>query len=300
MKTQMTIPYFTIDAPYELAYRNNGTSSPARPHTHNALEIYLTMSDLPDVLLDDTVSSVSKGSLIIIPPHHVHQLFNQKLTIYERYVLNINSDWLYTVLGAGSGLMPYADPAFSPAILRLSPTGLTGLCSQLDHYLQLHPQPSLSAYADFFSLPSILDSRIQHGLQASSTGQRSISQSQKNINEVMAFINRHLTEPLTLESIAAEFYLNKDYLGRLFKEHTHATIGHYISVQRANLAQTMLAEGRTVTEVQELLGFSSYAYFFKFFKKMTGISPSQYRKDNTMPLSHSPSPHSKKGTAACV
>ena len=56
MKTQMTIPYFTIDAPYELAYRNNGTSSPARPHTHNALEIYLTMSDLPDVLLDDTVS----------------------------------------------------------------------------------------------------------------------------------------------------------------------------------------------------------------------------------------------------
>ena len=109
MKTQMTIPYFTIDAPYELAYRNNGTSSPARPHTHNALEIYLTMSDLPDVLLDDTVSSVSKGSLIIIPPHHVHQLFNQKLTIYERYVLNINSDWLYTVLGAGSG----DPPAFS-------------------------------------------------------------------------------------------------------------------------------------------------------------------------------------------
>ena len=41
MKTQMTIPYFTIDAPYELAYRNNGTSSPARPHTHNALEICL-------------------------------------------------------------------------------------------------------------------------------------------------------------------------------------------------------------------------------------------------------------------
>ena len=162
MKTQMTIPYFTIDAPYEQAYRNNGTSSPARPHTHNALEIYLTMSDLPDVLLDDTVSSVSKGSLIIIPPHHVHQLFNQKLTIYERYVLNINSDLLYTVLGAGSGLMPFAVPAFSPAILRLSPSGLTGLCSQLDHYLQLHPQPSLSAYADFFSLLTVQNVRLCH------------------------------------------------------------------------------------------------------------------------------------------
>ena len=120
MKTQMTIPYFTIDAPYELAYRNNGTSSPARPHTHNALEIYLTMSDLPDVLLDDTVSSVSKGSLIIIPPHHVHQLFNQKLTIYERYVLNINRDWLYcpwsrfrTHALCRSGFLSCDPPAFS-------------------------------------------------------------------------------------------------------------------------------------------------------------------------------------------
>ena len=117
MKTQMTIPYFTIDAPYELAYRNNGTSSPARPHTHNALEIYLTMSDLPDVLVDDTVSSVSKGSLIIIPPHHVHQLFNQKLTIYERYVLNINSDWPWsrfrTHALCRSGFLSCDPPAFS-------------------------------------------------------------------------------------------------------------------------------------------------------------------------------------------
>lgn len=288
MKNESAIPYFTIEFPYEIAYRHSGTSSPAKPHTHNALELYLTLSDLPDVLLDDTVSGVSKGSLIIIPPHHVHQLFNQKLTIYERYIISVNSDWLHTVLGAGSGLLPYADTSFSPTILGLSPSELGGLCSQLNHYLQLHPQHSLSAYADFFSLLSTLDARIQHGLRVNSVGERSISQSQKHVNEIMAFINRHLTEPLTLDSIAAEFYLNKDYLGRLFKEHTHATIGHYISVQRANLAQTMLAEGRTVTDVQESLGFSSYAYFFKFFKKKTGISPSQYRKDNAVFPSHSP------------
>ena len=280
MKNEQTIPYFTIDVPYELAYRNNGTSSPARPHTHNALELYLTLSDLPDVLLDDTVSGVSSGSLIIIPPHHVHQLFNQKLTIYERYILSINSAWLDAVSGADTDFMPYAAPAFSPAIVHLSPSEISSLRNQLDSYLKLHPGFSLSGYADFFSLLSTLDAQIRHGIQAASAGKRSISQSQKNVNEIMAYINRHLAEPLTLESIAAEFYLNKDYLGRLFKEHTHATIGHYISVQRANLAQTMLAEGQTVTEVQEKLGFSSYAYFFKFFKKMTGISPSQYRKDN--------------------
>lgn len=182
--------------------------------------------------------------------------------------------------GADSEFMYYASSASLPAIVQLSVSDVSILREQMDHYLQTHSTPSLFAYADFFSLLGTLDSQIIHGLRKNPAGKRSISQSQKNVNEIISFINRHLTEPLTLDLIAAEFHLNKDYLGRLFKEHTHATIGHYICIQRVNLAQSMLAEGQTVTEVQERLGFSSYAYFFKFFKKMTGISPSHYRKTN--------------------
>lgn len=284
MKNEQIIPYFSVDIPYDIVYKKNKTSTPVKPHTHNALELYFTLTDLPDVLLNDTVSSVSKGALIVIPPHYVHQLFNQKLAVYERYIITINSNWLHTVLGVNSELMYYASSKSLPAIVQLSSSDISILREKLDHYLQLHSKPSLSGYADFFSLLNTLDSQITKGLQKSTTGMLSISRSQKNVNDIIAFINRHLTEPLTLDTIATEFYLNKDYLGRLFKEHTHATIGHYIAVQRANLAQSMLAEGQTVAEVQEKLGFSSYAYFFKFFQKMTGVSPSQYRKNN-MPYS---------------
>ena len=51
------------------------------------------------------------------------------------------------------------------------------------------------------------------------------------------------------------------------------------------MAQLMLSEGQSVSRVQEQLGFTSYAYFFKFFKKMTGISPSHYRKTSLIKLS---------------
>ena len=280
MKAEQIIPYYSVDIPYDIVYRNNSTSCPVKPHTHNALEIYFTLTDLPDVLLNDTVSSVSKGSLIIIPPHYVHQLFNQKLTIYERYIITINSNWLNTVLDKDTELMTYASYTSLPAIVQLSESNISILRDKLDNCLQNQCNSSLSKYADFFSMLSILDDEITKGLHKNFLEKLSISQSQKNVNEIISFINKHLTEPLTLDIIADKFYLNKDYLGRLFKEHTHATIGHYISVQRASLAQNMLAEGQTVSEVQEKLGFSSYAYFFKFFKKMTGISPSQYRKNN--------------------
>lgn len=278
MKNNQTIPYFAFNDTYEVVYRKGSNSYPVNPHTHNALEIYFTLTDLPDVLLDDTVSSVSSGSLIVIPPHYIHQLFNQKLTIYERYIITISSSWLNNVLGVSSTLMPYALASSEPVIINLSPENVNLLRSLLNNYLDRHSKASISDLAGFFSLLNTVDCFITEGLSRTTSTARLISKSQQHVNEIISYINENLTGSLSLENISSHFYLNKDYLNRLFKEHTHATIGHYISMQRTGLAQSMLSDGFTVLEVTEKLGFTSYAYFFKFFKKMTGISPSQYRK----------------------
>ncbi len=105
-----------------------------------------------------------------------------------------------------------------------------------------------------------------------------ISASQQKVNDIISYISDHLVENVTITDIAAHFYLNPDYLARLFKKHMHVSLGHYIVLQRINAAQALLREGMTVREVQEQLGFSSYAYFFHTFKKVTGISPSRYRQ----------------------
>lgn len=272
--------FFAADAPFDIVYRNSGTSFPVKPHTHNALEIYFTLTDLPDVLLNDTVSAVSKGSLIIIPPHNVHQLFNRKLTVYERYIITINSGWLNSTLENAAKLMPYAMQSASPRIIRLSSYDAASLKKMLAAFLENNTEPSILGYSNLFALLGEIDRMINKDLPQQAGNSLTISSAQQKVNDTISYINRHLSEPLTIETIADEFHVNKDYLGRLFKEHTHATIGHYISVQRAGLAQSMLAEGHTVSQVQEALGFTSYAYFFKFFKKMTGISPSRFRRLN--------------------
>ena len=62
MKENLTkqYPFYSVEIPFEVVYRNESTKSPVLPHTHNALEIYFTLSDLPDVLLNNKVSEVSK------------------------------------------------------------------------------------------------------------------------------------------------------------------------------------------------------------------------------------------------
>lgn len=277
MNTNNQIPFFAANAPFEIVYRKGITPSPVKPHTHNALEIYFTLNDLPDVLLNDTVSSVESGSLIIIPPYCVHQLFNTYSNICERYIITINSVWLNHVFSSHPELIAYANQNANFNIIKLSGTEQETLCSLLNQFVTKADTVSLSHYTSFFYLLETVSTIItkQDKMQNSVL---SISSSQQTVNRIIAFINENLTHQLTLDDIASHFYMNKDYMARIFKEHTHASIGHYISLSRANMAQQLLAEGMTVPEVQEVMGFTSYAYFFKFFKKMTGVSPSQYRK----------------------
>lgn len=275
-------PFYSVEIPFEVVYRKESTNYPVLPHTHNAVEIYFTLSDLPDVLLNNTVSKVSKNSLIIIPQNQVHQLFNQKLKTYERYIITINTLWLKKVFSHSQdimdfGLMNYAVSTNQPIIIPLTEQKSTILRTTLEVNYKLFTYKTLFGYTMFFSLLEILDSVIIESLKKQNSIKRQITPAQHKINQIIKFINDNISKPITVQQIADEIHLNKDYMSRIFKEHTHSTLGHYIAVQKTNLAQTMLSQGNTVTQVQEKLGFSSYAYFHKFFKKMTGLSPSKYQ-----------------------
>ena len=61
------ISMFPVAPPFDVAYRNEKAPYPVGPHSHNAAELYFTLTDLPDVLINDTVSAVPAGTLLILP-----------------------------------------------------------------------------------------------------------------------------------------------------------------------------------------------------------------------------------------
>lgn len=273
------IPYYVINEPYELFYKNSTAAYPVGAHTHNAAEIYLTLTDLPDVLLNDTVSKVRRGNLILIPPFCVHQLYHEKNICYERYILNLDIQWLKNVLHPHQELLECLSHAERPQILALPENELSQLTNAFRTFLPQTQERSIESTVAFFSMLSVLDTTVHIARKALPVQSIVITKSQKNVNDIIAYIHQHLETEITLNDIAAHFFLNKDYLSRLFMKHTHTTIGRYITIQRITKAQEYLRDGMTVTQVCDKMGFSSYAYFFKVFKKMTGISPSHYRLD---------------------
>ncbi len=269
---------FAVAAPYDVAYRNNCSSYPVAPHSHNAVELYLTLSHLPDVLLNDTVSEVPAGTLIMIPPFCVHQLFHEANTVYERYILSINSQWLDEVFCGNSTIFCSTQQNSSPLLLSLDTTQKRALSKQLDALLSFSDVTSPASMASLFNLLATLDKMIAK-LSPENNQTFPISDSQNMVNHMIAYIQEHIYENISVTDLAKHFFLHPDYLSRLFKKHAHTTISNYISLQKIATAERLLREGKTVSEVQERLNYSSYAYFFKSFQKTVGISPSKYRAE---------------------
>lgn len=267
---------FPIAAPFDMAYRKGLIDHPVGPHSHDAAEIYYTLSDLPDVLLNDTVSAVPAGTLIIIPPYCVHQLYHESGALQERYILSINILWLNHVFCKAEDTLCYLKEGSEPLFVSPDSSQAANWQHGMNRLLSYHSYHSPEALACFFQLLTTLNQMVgelsirNHTLPTSS--------GQKKTNEIIAYIQEHIYENLTVGELASHFYLHPDYLSRLFKNHAHISISHYITLQKITTAQTLLREGHTVAQVQEMLGYSSYAYFFKSFQKNTGLSPSKYRE----------------------
>ncbi len=100
-----------------------------------------------------------------------------------------------------------------------------------------------------------------------------------HIIDVLAYINDHLSEAISVDDIAAALKLNKSYLCSLFKKETGITVGTYIEDRKDSYARDYLINTNTpFIDIANSLGYKSYSYFIKIFKKRNGITPSAYRK----------------------
>ena len=85
---------------------------------------------------------------------------------------------------------------------------------------------------------------------------------------------------ISLDQLAQKFHVSKQHLIRLFKQEYGITPYEYVLNRRVGLAQSLLKKtGLSVREIAEQLNFCDGAYFTEFFRKHTGMTPLQFRKE---------------------
>lgn len=97
---------------------------------------------------------------------------------------------------------------------------------------------------------------------------------------VIDYIEAHLGEDIRLAELAAETGLSPHHFGKAFKASLGKPPCQYVAERRINKAKEMLlADHMSITEIALSLGYSSHSHFCDVFRRVTGTTPSQFRKD---------------------
>lgn len=106
------------------------------------------------------------------------------------------------------------------------------------------------------------------------------SSSHETYDKIIEYIKTNYNKSISLNSIAETFYMNTNYLGQFIKKHTGQTFNQYINNLRIEQAKRVLSKQPDIklNELAHSIGYADSQYFSKVFRKITGFTPTQYKK----------------------
>lgn len=100
----------------------------------------------------------------------------------------------------------------------------------------------------------------------------------ETIQKVCQWLDKHLDDTGNLDRIACRFGLSRSLLTREFRRHTSTSIVEYITIRRLQKAGTLLASSdKSITEAAFESGFPSITNFYRRFKGLYGVTPTEFR-----------------------
>ena len=109
------------------------------------------------------------------------------------------------------------------------------------------------------------------------TGPQNVEQPEL-LEEVLAYMERHLSEKMTVPAVAQRFFVSERKISQTFREKMGVSFHCCLTQRRLIAAKNLIAEGLGLERVSEQVGFLDYSSFYRAFKQEFGISPRQYRK----------------------
>ncbi len=100
------------------------------------------------------------------------------------------------------------------------------------------------------------------------------------VNEAINYIEENLERKISIDNLCNKFHVSKNYLYEAFKANLNNTVTGYINEVRIQRAKKLLEQtDLSVYQIAEKVGVENYTYFCKLFKKLSGTTPTEYRKN---------------------
>ena len=106
------------------------------------------------------------------------------------------------------------------------------------------------------------------------------NEDKNSIDKVVRYIEEHYQEELSLQQLSEYAHLSKNYFANLFKKEVGESFVEYVTRIRMDKAKLLLESTELkISQIGPMVGITDSKYFSKVFKKITGISPLEYREN---------------------
>lgn len=252
-------------------------------HTHDYYEIYIFQSGSVKVSVENHIFNVKQGDIIVIPPFTIHQLHpinpNQ---MYQRIFMHITIPCLASFQFNQYSLLSPLQMAIKEKHYHFHVSDENEYNRIVDAMFQIYRSKTENYFGkEMLNRSRILEimTLINKYIIMDITPHKT-THVNPVIEEILAYVNEHYNEPLTLNDISNQFFINKFTLTKLFKKQTALTFHNYVVLKRISMAKQKIMEGVLPSEVYYQVGFNDYSTFYRCFEKTEGISPKEFSSRN--------------------
>lgn len=252
-------------------------------HFHPFYEILILLGKECDHLIEGSPLHMQTNDMVLLAPSRLHKSVYPKGEASKRIVISFMfpDDYFGHAETYKEILSPFDEKI---PIFRFEPEERRKLFNILNELFSYSAGPKYSGndldsfyihtkFQEFlFTLYSIKDKNIYKD----DTTYNSI---ERKIYDITSYIHANYSEELSLESLAEQFYISPCYLSHQFKTVTHFNLMNYIQMTRIrNVEYKLTSTNEKISDIAESCGFTSFSQFNRIFKKITGISPSDFRR----------------------
>ena len=238
-------------------------------HTHPFTELFFVVKGKGTFLFKDCSYSIEPGDLVMIPPYVEHTEKSSELSRLEYYVVGVDG---VSFLDGETSAGPQVFHDFNDCSIT------SGLFSQMLYEARHHTLGSNSICQKFLE---ILILRITRKYQLIPVSSSSAKMS-KECAQIKEFLDSNYAEHITLDTLTALTHMNKYYLAHSFTKFAGMSPIQYLNSKRLNTACLLLkGTDHSISDIAVSTGFSSQSYFTQIFKKNLGLTPIQYRKEES-------------------
>ncbi len=248
-----------------------------RCHYHRVYEIYYMNKGERYYFIKDKLYHIKDGDMVFISPNEIHATLNVKNGLVDRMLVNFDKTFIQESARMFDDINFFEVFEENIAIVTFENKERLAVEKLLsDITKEYEGQNSLAKQR--LMLLELLRQVNENKARLGENGLPGPSYVHKTITDVIGYINNNYELDLTLENVSNKFFISPCYLSRTFKRTVNVSFVDYINNVRVMEAKKLLAlSNKNIMQVGECVGFKSNTHFGRIFKKITGVSPLQFR-----------------------